>query len=71
MTKRGLFVSNMSDKLITPGKYLTAEEYHKRRLEAVSSRMFAAVSAKKSSKKIISIFNEYSKCSKSDFNSEL
>lgn len=35
MTKRGLFVSNMSDKLITPGKYLTAEEYHKRRLEAV------------------------------------
>eukprot|EP00076_Gallus_gallus_P017818 XP_015137639.1 IQ and ubiquitin-like domain-containing protein isoform X4 [Gallus gallus] len=35
MTKRGLYVSNMSDKLITPGKYLTAEEYHKRRLEAV------------------------------------
>ncbi|XP_021240471.1 IQ and ubiquitin-like domain-containing protein isoform X3 [Numida meleagris] len=35
MTKRGVYVSNMSDKLITPGKYLTAEEYHKRRLEAV------------------------------------
>ncbi|NXL89633.1 IQUB protein, partial [Alectura lathami] len=35
MTKRGLYVSVMSDKIITPGKYLTAEEYHKRRLEAV------------------------------------
>ncbi|KFQ29407.1 IQ and ubiquitin-like domain-containing protein, partial [Merops nubicus] len=35
MTKVGLYVSNMTDKLITPGKYLTAEEYHKRRLEAV------------------------------------
>ncbi|XP_042671971.1 IQ and ubiquitin-like domain-containing protein [Centrocercus urophasianus] len=35
MTKSGLYVSNKSDKLITPGKYLTAEEYHKRRLEAV------------------------------------
>ncbi|XP_048793897.1 IQ and ubiquitin-like domain-containing protein isoform X1 [Lagopus muta] len=35
MTKSGLYVSNTSDKLITPGKYLTAQEYHKRRLEAV------------------------------------
>nr|XP_009933517.1 PREDICTED: IQ and ubiquitin-like domain-containing protein [Opisthocomus hoazin] len=35
MTKTGLYVSNMTDKLISPGKYLTAEEYHKRRLEAV------------------------------------
>ncbi|NXE92667.1 IQUB protein, partial [Menura novaehollandiae] len=35
MTKIGLYVSNMSDKLISPGKYFTAEEYHKRRLEAV------------------------------------
>ncbi|NWU96401.1 IQUB protein, partial [Upupa epops] len=35
MTKVGLYVSTMTDKLITPGKYLTAEEYHKRRLEAV------------------------------------
>ncbi|XP_065599579.1 IQ motif and ubiquitin-like domain-containing protein isoform X3 [Cyrtonyx montezumae] len=35
MTKRGLYVSNMTDKVIYPGKYLTAEEYHKRRLEAV------------------------------------
>ena len=53
MTKRGVYVSNMTDKLITPGKYFTAEEYHKRRLDAVSSHRFAAVSAKKSSKKII------------------
>ncbi|NXD22248.1 IQUB protein, partial [Spelaeornis formosus] len=35
MTKIDLYVSNMTDKLITPGKYFTAEEYHKRRLEAV------------------------------------
>ncbi|NWW84369.1 IQUB protein, partial [Rhynochetos jubatus] len=35
MTKIGLYVSNVTDKLITPGKYCTAEEYHKRRLEAV------------------------------------
>ncbi|KFQ34115.1 IQ and ubiquitin-like domain-containing protein, partial [Mesitornis unicolor] len=35
MTKPGLYVSNRTDKLISPGKYLTAEEYHKRRLEAV------------------------------------
>ncbi|XP_015484663.1 IQ and ubiquitin-like domain-containing protein isoform X2 [Parus major] len=35
MTKIGLYISNMTDKLITPGKYFTADEYHKRRLEAV------------------------------------
>ncbi|NWX25361.1 IQUB protein, partial [Notiomystis cincta] len=35
MTKTGLYVSNMTDKLLSPGKYFTAEEYHKRRLEAV------------------------------------
>ncbi|NWV70374.1 IQUB protein, partial [Malurus elegans] len=35
MTKIGLYVSNVTDKLISPGKYFTAEEYHKRRLEAV------------------------------------
>ncbi|KFV59234.1 IQ and ubiquitin-like domain-containing protein, partial [Tyto alba] len=35
MTKTGLYVSNMTDKLISPGKYFTAEEYHKCRLEAV------------------------------------
>lgn len=40
MTKTGLYVSNKADKLITPGKYFTAEEYHKRRLEAVSSYLF-------------------------------
>ncbi|XP_006090566.1 IQ and ubiquitin-like domain-containing protein [Myotis lucifugus] len=35
MTKIGVYVSNMTDKLITPGKYFTAEEYHARRLNAV------------------------------------
>ncbi|NXA30804.1 IQUB protein, partial [Eudromia elegans] len=35
MTKIGLYVSNMTDKIIRPGKYVTADEYHKRRLEAV------------------------------------
>ncbi|XP_055974469.1 IQ and ubiquitin-like domain-containing protein [Sorex fumeus] len=35
MTKIGVYVSNMSDKLITPGKYFSAEEYHARRLNAV------------------------------------
>ncbi|XP_006122704.2 IQ motif and ubiquitin-like domain-containing protein isoform X1 [Pelodiscus sinensis] len=35
MTKIGLYVSNMTDKLRRPRTYLTAEEYHKRRLDAV------------------------------------
>ncbi|XP_044851475.1 IQ and ubiquitin-like domain-containing protein isoform X1 [Mauremys mutica] len=35
MTKIGLYVSNMTDKLIEPRTYLTAEEYHKQRLDAV------------------------------------
>ncbi|NWQ73904.1 IQUB protein, partial [Columbina picui] len=35
MTKVGLYVSVVNDKIITPGKYLTADEYHERRLEAV------------------------------------
>ncbi|XP_019364817.1 PREDICTED: IQ and ubiquitin-like domain-containing protein [Gavialis gangeticus] len=35
MTKIGVYVSNMTDKLIKPGKYLTADEYHKHRLDAV------------------------------------
>ncbi|NWJ10938.1 IQUB protein, partial [Crypturellus undulatus] len=35
MTKIGLYVSNMTDKIIRPGNYVTADEYHKRRLEAV------------------------------------
>lgn len=43
MTKIGLYVSNTTDKLISPGKYLTAEEYHKRRLEAVSSYLFETI----------------------------
>ncbi|ELK32810.1 IQ and ubiquitin-like domain-containing protein [Myotis davidii] len=34
MTKIGVYVSNMTDKLITPGKYFTAEEYHAQRLNA-------------------------------------
>ncbi|NWH81058.1 IQUB protein, partial [Piaya cayana] len=35
MTKTGLYVSNRTDKLLSPGDYFTADEYHKRRLEAV------------------------------------
>ncbi|XP_048877784.1 IQ and ubiquitin-like domain-containing protein isoform X3 [Brienomyrus brachyistius] len=35
MTKIGCYVSNMEDKLISPGVYITADEYHSRRLEAV------------------------------------
>ncbi|XP_048692868.1 IQ motif and ubiquitin-like domain-containing protein isoform X3 [Caretta caretta] len=35
MTKIGLYVSNMTDKLIEPRTYFTAEEYHKHRLDAV------------------------------------
>ncbi|XP_006896161.1 PREDICTED: IQ and ubiquitin-like domain-containing protein-like, partial [Elephantulus edwardii] len=35
MTKIGVYVSNMTDKLIAPGIYFTAEEYHLERLAAV------------------------------------
>ncbi|XP_028304032.1 IQ and ubiquitin-like domain-containing protein isoform X3 [Gouania willdenowi] len=35
MTGIGCYVSCMKDKLITPRKYVTAEEYHARRLKAV------------------------------------
>ncbi|XP_031311144.2 IQ and ubiquitin-like domain-containing protein isoform X2 [Camelus dromedarius] len=35
MTKIGVYVSNMTDKLVTPGKYFSAAEYHAQRLEAV------------------------------------
>ncbi|CAK6434275.1 unnamed protein product [Pipistrellus nathusii] len=35
MTKIGVYVSNMTDKLLKPGKYFTAREYHARRLNAV------------------------------------
>ncbi|XP_077194470.1 IQ motif and ubiquitin-like domain-containing protein [Paroedura picta] len=35
MTKIGVYVSNITDKLIEPKGYVTAEEYHARRLKAV------------------------------------
>uniref|UniRef100_A0A8D1AZH6 IQ motif and ubiquitin domain containing n=1 Tax=Sus scrofa TaxID=9823 RepID=A0A8D1AZH6_PIG len=35
MTKIGVYISNVTDNLVTPGKYLSAAEYHARRLEAV------------------------------------
>ncbi|XP_076863418.1 solute carrier family 13 member 1 isoform X2 [Brachyhypopomus gauderio] len=35
MTKIGCYMSNMKDKLITPGIYITADEYHSRRLKAI------------------------------------
>ncbi|XP_048463351.1 IQ and ubiquitin-like domain-containing protein isoform X2 [Rhincodon typus] len=35
MTKIGCYVSNITDKLVTPGKYFTAAQYHARRLKAV------------------------------------
>uniref|UniRef100_A0A671NJY0 IQ motif and ubiquitin domain containing n=1 Tax=Sinocyclocheilus anshuiensis TaxID=1608454 RepID=A0A671NJY0_9TELE len=35
MTKIGCYVSNMEDKLITPETYITAGEYHSKRLRAV------------------------------------
>lgn len=53
MTKVGLYVSSVTDKLISPAKYLTAEEYHKRRLEAVSSCLLETVCLKQSTVKVI------------------
>ncbi|XP_021093274.1 IQ and ubiquitin-like domain-containing protein isoform X2 [Heterocephalus glaber] len=35
MTKIGLYVSNMTDKLVSPGKYFSAAEYHTQRLKAI------------------------------------
>ncbi|XP_072601371.1 IQ motif and ubiquitin-like domain-containing protein isoform X7 [Vulpes vulpes] len=35
MTKIGVYVSNMTDKLVIPGKYFSAAEYHAQRLQAV------------------------------------
>ncbi|XP_037375416.1 IQ and ubiquitin-like domain-containing protein [Talpa occidentalis] len=35
MTKIGVYVSNMTDKLVTPGNYISAEKYHAQRLVAV------------------------------------
>lgn len=37
MTGIGVFVSNMEDKLMVPGKYTTADEYHGMILRKVSS----------------------------------
>ncbi|XP_055139816.1 IQ motif and ubiquitin-like domain-containing protein isoform X1 [Symphalangus syndactylus] len=35
MTNIGVYVSNMTDKLVTPGRYFSAAEYHAQRLKAV------------------------------------
>ncbi|XP_071484963.1 IQ motif and ubiquitin-like domain-containing protein [Diadema antillarum] len=35
MTTIGCYVSNMTDKLVVPGRYETADEYHAKRLEKV------------------------------------
>nr|XP_046210872.1 IQ and ubiquitin-like domain-containing protein [Oncorhynchus gorbuscha] len=35
MTQIGCYVSNMEDKLISPGSYITAAQYHSKRLRAV------------------------------------
>uniref|UniRef100_A0A4W5P6K2 IQ motif and ubiquitin domain containing n=1 Tax=Hucho hucho TaxID=62062 RepID=A0A4W5P6K2_9TELE len=35
MTKIGCYMSNMEDKLISPGSYVTAAQYHDKRLRAV------------------------------------
>ncbi|XP_044102427.1 IQ and ubiquitin-like domain-containing protein isoform X2 [Neovison vison] len=35
MTKIGVYVSNMTDKLVTPGNYFSAAEYHAQRLQSV------------------------------------
>ncbi|XP_008055258.1 IQ and ubiquitin-like domain-containing protein [Carlito syrichta] len=35
MTKIGVYVSNMTDKLVKPGRYFSAAEYHAQRLKAV------------------------------------
>ncbi|XP_037692193.1 IQ and ubiquitin-like domain-containing protein isoform X2 [Choloepus didactylus] len=34
MTKIGVYVSNMTDKLVIPGRYFSEAEYHSKRLEA-------------------------------------
>uniref|UniRef100_A0A4W2EBV3 Ubiquitin-like domain-containing protein n=1 Tax=Bos indicus x Bos taurus TaxID=30522 RepID=A0A4W2EBV3_BOBOX len=35
MTKIGVYVSNITDKLVKPGKYVSAAEYHAKRLQAI------------------------------------
>ncbi|XP_062858578.1 IQ and ubiquitin-like domain-containing protein isoform X2 [Trichomycterus rosablanca] len=42
MTKIGCYMSNMKDKLITPGMYFTADEYHNKRLKATYTRRWLA-----------------------------
>lgn len=37
MTTVGCYISNMEDKLLSPGSYVTADEYHETRLNAVSN----------------------------------
>ena len=36
-TKDGCYVSNVTDKILIPGKYVTAEQHHRRILKKVSS----------------------------------
>lgn len=36
MTKIGCYVTNITDRLIQPKKYVTADEFHAKRLKAVS-----------------------------------
>ncbi|XP_057693499.1 IQ and ubiquitin-like domain-containing protein [Corythoichthys intestinalis] len=35
MTSVGCYISNLTDKLLSPGRYITADEYHEARLNAV------------------------------------
>ena len=37
MTTIGCYVANMTDKLVVPGRYETADEYHSKRLEKVGN----------------------------------
>lgn len=39
MTKPGCYVSNMTDKLIMPKRYVIADEYHSKRLNAVCAAL--------------------------------
>ena len=36
-TKDGCYVSNVTDKILIPGKYVTAEQYHRKILKKVCS----------------------------------
>lgn len=40
MTKIGVYVTNMQDKLVVPGKYTTADEYHTNILDQVRTQVF-------------------------------